>query len=153
MSSMDRVLNEKNIIENEFQDLLHQQNEMENKIMLQSKTISELEAGICALLSSVISSSEQLTGCELDTDIHRVFVDLNTKIKELSSAYMSYEQNPKLYAECLGRKIITTGHFLGILQKRGLEICNNCPDIQAGESMCPKLVNILFINILFSFQK
>lgn len=153
ISNLDRLVNEKSIIENEFQDLLHQQNELEDKIMLKNQSISELESGICALITSVISSSEQLAFEVSETNINAIFTDLSTKLKELSSAFVNYEQNPKLYAECLGRRVITAGHFLGILQKRGLEICNNCPDIQAGESKIFLNSFVLFtIAFLFDFR-
>ncbi|KAL5283135.1 HIP1.2 family protein [Megaselia abdita] len=152
ISNLDRLVNEKSIIENEFQDLLHQQHEMENRLMLKDKTILELQSGICALLKSVISSSEQLT-FDYESDLHQIFTELIIKIKELSSAFNNYEQNPTLYVECLGRKVITAGHFLGLLQKRGLEICNNCPDIQAGEKIAEEFhsfqndINQLFDSI------
>lgn len=147
---MDRLVNEKSVIENEFQDLLHQQNEIENNIISKNKTISELESGICALLTAVISSSEQLALEVPDTNLIEIFSDSSFKIRELSSAFNNYEQNPKLYAECLGRRVIATGHFLGILQRRGLEICNNCPDIQAGES---KIFFSCYIQYNSHFQK
>lgn len=96
--------------------------------------MQELESRIHNILEAVISSSENLIFDAADPNLNNIFNESSFLLKELATALINYEENPNQYAECIARKVISAAHLLGILQKRGFEICNNCPDIQAGES-------------------
>lgn len=104
-------------------------------------------------MDAIISSSENLVFESVDTNnINNIFNDSCLKLKELDAAVFNYEQKPELYAECLGRNIIFVAHLLGILQKKGQDICNNCPDIQAGESKIFYFALFFLLSFYFNFR-
>jgi hypothetical protein len=153
-SNMDRMTNEKCTIESDFQDLLHQQDETQEKYQiacLETKHLAEQlteakihgDASIRALLEACFKSSEKLALRAIsDNDtlasgtptyflmIAEELQDILTKLQLVHSKYL---QDNTQNVEALARRVIVGGHLLATAHVQGLAVCNNSADIECGE--------------------
>lgn len=145
MLILDKLTNDKSIIETKLQNSIQAINKLENTLECKNTFISELETVNNNILRSVIIASENMAReSYYNINIIEVFQDSSAKITDLTSAYMKYKEDSKPFAEYYGKSIIAAGHCLGTLQKQCLKICNACPNIQAGEG---NVFNIIFTHI------
>lgn len=151
-----RVLVEKETFETDIQDLLHQQEQMDQKHNEALARIRELEielmnskihgeTALRALLEACIKTSEKIT-LRAITDsetpgasgtatyfimIAEELQDVLTKLKIVHENYRKDNNN----VEALVRKVQASGHLLASVHEQGMAICNKSTNIDTGESM------------------
>lgn len=152
---MERLRVEKLTIENELQDLLHQQLDMEERHKQFEAAIAVLEdrvketeirneAAIKSLLESIIKSSEklatraisenELAGTAIGTPAYFLLVaeELQDNLTELAASHAQYI-NDNSAVEAFARKVISGGHLMASSHVQGISVCNTCSDIDSGE--------------------
>jgi translation elongation factor EF-Ts len=151
---MDRMTNEKCSIESDFQDLLHQQDEVQEKYQvacLESKHLAEQlteakihgEAALRALLEACFKSAEKLAlraisdNDRLASGTPTYFLMIAEELKDiltkLELVHVSYVKDNSQNVESLARKVIIGGHLLATAHVQGLAVCNSSADIELGE--------------------
>lgn len=155
-ASYDRVLSEKNAFETDIQDLLHQQEQMDQKHNESVLRIQQLELDLVnskihgetalrALLEACIKTSEKITLrtiAESETPgasgtstyfimIAEELQDVLTKLKIVHENYLKDNNNN---VEALVRKVQSSGHLLASVVEQGMAICNKSTNIDTGES-------------------
>lgn len=160
---MEQLIHEKLEIENDFQDILHQQedltrqnNEAQEIIKeLEGKTISlkiHGETSLKTLLETCIKSSKNLINksiidSELQTAIeakHYFFVNaenLKNILIEFLIVYEKYYENNE-NVEGFARKSILMGNLASMIHIQGLLICNKLPNIEIADRKIKKLIYI-----------
>lgn len=161
-ATLERLSNEKHEIENDLQDLLHQQNELDEKHRNALQTISALESSLQdskihgetslrTLLEACIKSSENLAmraanenefSQAAGTSAYFMMIaeELQEKFNELKIVYDKYS-NDNSQVEGLARKTVLAGHLMATVQIQGMTICNTSADIECGERIANELKN------------
>lgn len=154
---------EKRNIECDFQDLLHEQEEMEEKYNAALSTIQALESSledlkirdetrIRALVEACINSSKKLTeramtenevaaAAGTPTYFMMIAEELQTALSELGIVHDNYVCDNS-NVEGLARKVVLCGHLMATVHIQGITIYNTSADIEYGESM---LIFYMFI--------
>ena len=142
-------------MENDVQDLLHQQSELEERNREAQEKIAALETSIReseikysvalrSLLETCIKSSEKMatramsenefagTGIGTPGYFTLIAEELQDVLSELSVSHGEYVSN-KDCAELFARKVILGGHLMATAHVQGMSVCGTCPDIELGE--------------------
>lgn len=141
-------------LENDVQDLLHQQSELEERNKAALSTIAVLEGSmresgikysvaLRSLLETCIKSSEKMatraneddfSGTPIGTPGYFMLIaeELQEVLSELSVSHGEYVGNSNC-AELLARKVILGGHLMATAHVQGISVCSTCPDIESGE--------------------
>ena len=157
-----------------MQDLLHEQEELNEKYTAALSTVAALEATIQdtkirdethlrALIEATIKSSEKLTTRAMSENevagtagtssyFMMVAEELQSVLNELTIVHESYLMDNS-NVEGLARKIILGGHLMATVHVQGMTICNTSADIECGESEYIFLQTILraMLFILLNF--
>lgn len=151
----ERMQMERLDLENDVQDLLHQQTELEERNQAAQATISTLEVALKeseikysvalrSLLETCIKSSEKMAtraisenefaGTTIGTPGYFTLIaeELQEVLSELSVSHGEYVEK-KDCAELFARKVILGGHLIATAQVQGISVCSTCPDIECGE--------------------
>lgn len=154
-ANYDRVLSEKQTCETDFQDLLHQQEQLDLKHNETVLKIQQLEndllnskihgeTALRALLEACIKTSEKITLraiAESETPgasgtvtyfimIAEELQDVLLKLKIVHENYLQDNNN----VEALVRKVQSAGHLMASVHEQGMAICNKSTNIENGES-------------------
>lgn len=142
-------------LENDVQDLLHQQSELVEKNRQAQEMISTLEgsmkeaeirysAALRSLLETCIRSSEKMAtraicddefaGTPIGTPGYFMLIaeELQDVLSELAVSHGEYVKD-KNCAELFARKVIMGGHLMATAHIQGISVCSTCPDIECGE--------------------
>ena len=155
-ANYDRVLSEKETVEMDIQDLLHQQEQLEIRQLEAADKIDQLkvevtnakihgETALRALLEACIKSCEKITIRAITesetpgasgTSTYFIMLaeelqDVLTKLKLVHDSYIKDNDNN---VEALARKVIVGGHLLASIHEQGMAICNKSTNIESGES-------------------
>lgn len=162
----ERMQMERLDMENDVQDLLHQQTELEERNAVAQGKITALEQAIGeaeikysvalrSLLETCIKSSEKMAtrgisenefaGTPIGTPGYFALVaeELQEVLSELSVAHGEYVTDRNC-AELFARKLISGGHLMAAAHTQGVSVCSTCPDIESGE----RKLNICRLKIL-----
>lgn len=152
MSSFDRVMREKENIEVDFQDLMHQQEMVEQKNMeiiqrleqekLNAKIHGDIQ--IRTLLEACIKTSENITmraiadceagACGTSTYFIMIAEELQDVLTKLKLVHENYVKDGDNNMEALVRKVQSLGHLMSSIHEQGMTICNKSTNIENGES-------------------
>ncbi|XP_058838114.1 huntingtin-interacting protein 1 isoform X2 [Topomyia yanbarensis] len=154
-ANMDRLLTEKGTIESDLQDLLHQQDEMDQKYQAAVDTVRNLEnalvdSKICGetalrtLLEACIKSSEKLALRAISenempgaggtpTYFLMIAEELQEVLSKLAIVHENYRKDNSTNVESLARKVIIGAHLLASAHVQGMSICNRSANIECGE--------------------
>lgn len=146
---------EKNQIETDLQDLLHEQEEMKEKHDAALSTISALESSLSdvkireesrlrALMEACVKSSEKLVTRAISenevagargTSVYFTMVaeELQNVLNQLVIVHDNYLADNS-NVEGFARKVILGGHLIASVHVQGTIICNSSADIDGGES-------------------
>lgn len=142
-------------LENDVQDLLHQQTELENRSQAAQDTINILQAELSdreikyaaalrSLLETCIKSSEKMAtrsisenefaGTTIGTPGYFTLIaeELQEVLSELSVSHGEYVGDWNC-AELFARKVILGGHLMATAHIQGISVCSTCSDIECGE--------------------
>lgn len=142
-------------LENDVQDLLHQQSELEERNRVAEQKIGALEGSIReseikysvalrSLLETCIKSSEKMAtraisenefaGTPIGTPGYFTLIaeELQEVLSELGVSHGEYVSD-KNCAELFARKVILGGHLMATAHVQGVSVCSTCPDIESGE--------------------
>lgn len=142
-------------LENDVQDLLHQQSEMEERHKEAQATIMALQGNLRdteikssvalrSLLEACIKSSEKMAtrassenefaGTTIGTQGYFALIaeELQEVLTELGVSHGEYVADNNC-AELFARKVILGGHLLATANIQGISVCSTCPDIETGE--------------------
>lgn len=147
---------DKDTFESDLQDLLHQQEQLDQKHNEALQKIQDLEVmlvnskiqgetALRALLEACIKTSEKITLraiAESETPgasgtatyfimIAEELQDVLTKLKLVHDNYLKDNKNN---VEALARKVQSSGHLLASVHEQGMAICNKLANIDTGES-------------------
>ena len=147
---------EKETSEIDCQDLLHQQEQLADKLSNANLNYQALEleltnsrihgeTGLRTLLEACIKTSEKLTLRAITesempgasgTATYFIMMaeelqDVLTKLKMVHESYLKDNTNN---VEALARKVIVGGHLLASVHEQGMAICNKSTNIDLGES-------------------
>lgn len=147
------MLKEKENIEVDFQDLMHQQEMVEKKNL---ETVQQLEQQkldlkihgeiqIRALLEACIKTSEAITmraiteceagACGTSTYFIMIAEELQDVLTKLKIVHENYTKDSENNMESLVRKVQSLGHLMASIHEQGMTICNKSTNIENGESM------------------
>ncbi|XP_055533824.1 huntingtin-interacting protein 1 isoform X2 [Wyeomyia smithii] len=154
-ANMDRLLTEKGTIESDLQDLLHQQDEMDQKYQDALGTMRNLESSLVdakisgetalrTLLEACIKSSEKLALRAISesempgaggtpTYFLMIAEELEEVLSKLAIVHESYRKDNSTNVESLARKVIIGAHLLASAHVQGMSICNRSANIECGE--------------------
>lgn len=155
-ANYERVLSEKETFETDIQDLLHQQEQMDQKHNEAVVKIQQLEldlinskvhgeAALRALLEACIKTSEKITlraisdsetpgASGTPTYFIMVAEELQDVLAKLKIVHGNYLKDNNNNVEALVRKVQTSGHLLASVHDQGMAICNKSTNIDTGES-------------------
>jgi hypothetical protein len=160
-----RILHEKDILECEIQDLLHQQEELKEKERDAAERIQKLEndllnskihgeTALRALLEACIKTSEKLTlraitdsetpgASGTATYFIMIAEELQDILAKLKLVHENYLKDNTNNVEALVRKVIVGGHLLASVHEQGMAICNKSANIDIGERKYWIFLNII----------
>lgn len=156
------MLIEKETSEIDCQDLLHQQEQLTEKLAEANLKYQALEldltnsrihgeTGLRTLLEACVKTSEKLTLRAITesempgasgTATYFIMMaeelqDVLTKLKMVHESYLKDNTNN---VEALARKVIVGGHLLASVHEQGMAICNKSTNIDSGESKFNRFV-------------
>ncbi|XP_065090097.1 huntingtin-interacting protein 1 isoform X2 [Ochlerotatus camptorhynchus] len=174
-ANMDRLLAEKGAIESDLQDLLHQQEEMDQKYQDALGTIKNLENSLVdtkisgetalrTLLEACIKSSEKLTlraisesempgASGTPTYFLMIAEELQEVLSKLTIVHENYLRDNSTNVESLARKVIIGAHLLASAHVQGMSICNRSANIECGEPEEIKELGASINGLFQSLQK
>ncbi|XP_058465660.1 huntingtin-interacting protein 1 isoform X3 [Malaya genurostris] len=160
-ANMDRLLTEKGTIESDLQDLLHQQDEMDQKYQAAMDTMRNLENSLVdskisgetalrTLLEACIKSSEKLALRAISenempgaggtpTYFLMIAEELQEVLSKLAIVHENYLKDNSTNVESLARKVIIGAHLLASAHVQGMSICNRSANIECGEQEIKEL--------------
>ncbi|XP_055601246.1 huntingtin-interacting protein 1 isoform X3 [Uranotaenia lowii] len=160
-ANMDRLQSDKGALESDLQDLLHQQEELEQKLRASEATVSDLEqllvnaritgeTSLRTLLEACIKSSEKLTLRAISenempgaggtpTYFLMIAEELQDVLSKLSLVHDSYLKDNSTNVESLARKVIIGAHLLASAHVQGMSICNRSANIECGERIAEEI--------------
>lgn len=152
---MERLLCEKCQFESDLQDLLHQQEQLDEKLKETVQKISYLESSLVntkihgetalrTLLESCIKSSEKITIRAINENemtgangTPSYFIlqseELKDILKKLSLVHENYLKDNSNNVEALARRIVQCGHLMANVHSQGIAVSNKSADIEFGE--------------------
>lgn len=152
----DRLQTEKITFESELHDLLHEQDEFNEKLEQTNSTVHVLEealkgarisadARVRALVEACIKSSEKLVrrataendvAAAAGTSSYFMMIadELNGVLSELSLVHLNYVSDNYKNVEALARKSILIGHLMASVYIQGITIGKTSANIECGES-------------------
>lgn len=159
--------NDKDRFESDFQDLLHEQEELADRYASSCSTIKALEstlqdtkireeARLRALVEACIKSSGKLASRAMaENDVvagatgtsayfMMIAEELQVVLNELAIVYDQYLSD-NTNVEGFARKVVLGGHLMATVHVQGMLICNTSSDIECGERM------VLYSEIVFFF--
>lgn len=159
--STTRLHADKDNVETDLQDMLHEQEELqarfaeakselaEVKLTIESQVIRE-ETRMRALVETCIRSAEKLTSRTLLDDELDTVADaaaylqlhseqLQTVLGEMAIVHGKYRVDPANNVESLARKVIGAGHLMATIQLQARQMCNASTDIESGESRAMRI--------------
>lgn len=164
-SEVDRLHTEKSTTESELHDLLHEQDEYNEKLEQIKSTIHILEealkaaringdARIRALVEACMKSSEKLvTRATAEQDVAvaagtptyfmMVSEELTRILNELSLVHVSYVADSYNNVEALARKCILMGYLMATVYIQGITVCKTSENIERGESNYDLFLDLL----------
>lgn len=146
------MLREKENIEVDFQDLMHQQEMVEQKnneiVQRLEQQLSDLkihsDIQIRTLLEACIKTSENITmraiteceagACGTTTYFIMVAEELQDVLVKLKIVHENYTKDGENNMEALVRKVQSLGHLMSSIHEQGMTICNKSTNIEHGES-------------------
>ncbi|XP_063708138.1 huntingtin-interacting protein 1 isoform X2 [Culicoides brevitarsis] len=153
-TTCDRLSNDKATLELDLQDLLHQQEQLEEKLNLSIDTNKTLEnvlqdtrikgdAALRALLETCVKESEKIAMRSInDNEMSRaggtpsyflmIAEEVQDVLTKLSLVHNNYQADSSANVEALARKIILGGHLLASAHVQGMAICASSADIECG---------------------
>lgn len=157
-------------LENDVQDLLHQQTELEEQNKAAQETIKSLQgevqeseikysAALRSLLETCIKSSEKMAtrsisenefaGTAIGTPGYFTLIaeELQEVLSELGVSHGEYVTD-KNCAELFARKVILGGHLMATAHIQGISVCSTCSDIECGER--EYLLNCIIVHLLIN---
>ncbi|XP_049544175.1 huntingtin-interacting protein 1 isoform X3 [Anopheles darlingi] len=160
-ANMERSVAEKEAIESDLQDLLHQQEETERRLQSAQLKIGELETALTdsrisgdtalrTLLEACIKSSEKLTVRALGenempgaggtpTYFLMIAEELQEVLTKLKMVHENYLKDNSTNVESLARKVIIGAHLLASAHVQGMTICNRSANIESGERIAEEI--------------
>lgn len=149
--------NDKDRFESDFQDLLHEQEEIADRYASSCSTIKALEstlqdtkireeARLRALVEACIKSSGKLASRAMaENDVvagatgtsayfMMIAEELQVVLNELAIVYDQYLLD-NTNVEGFARKVVLGGHLMATVHVQGMHICNTSSDIDRGERM------------------
>ncbi|XP_035789603.1 huntingtin-interacting protein 1-like isoform X2 [Anopheles albimanus] len=170
-ANLERSVAEKEAIESDLQDLLHQQEEKERRVQSAQTKICELETALAdsrisgdtalrTLLEACIKSSEKLTVRAIGenempgaggtpTYFLMIAEELQEVLTKLKMVHENYLKDNSTNVESLARKVIIGAHLLASAHVQGMTICNRSANIESGE---PEEIKKLGHSITSLFQ-
>ncbi|XP_058055147.1 huntingtin-interacting protein 1 isoform X4 [Anopheles bellator] len=171
-ANMERSLSEKETIESDLQDLLHQQEETEQRLRAAQATVGTLQAALAdsritgetalrTLLEACIKSSEKLTLRAIGenempgaggtpTYFLMIAEELQEVLTKLKMVHENYLKDNSTNVESLARKVIIGAHLLASAHVQGMTICNRSANIESGERIAEEIKKLgLSITSLF----
>lgn len=145
-------MKEKENVEVDFQDLMHQQeliekkhNEMIQQIEKEKMDLKiHSEVSIRSLLEACIKTSEKITmraiteceasACGTSTYFIMIAEELQDVLTKLNIVHENYLKDNENNMEALVRKVQSSGHLLASIHEQGMTICNKSTNIESGES-------------------
>ncbi|XP_055619994.1 huntingtin-interacting protein 1 isoform X2 [Toxorhynchites rutilus septentrionalis] len=174
-ANMDRMLTEKVAIESDLQDLLHQQEEMDQRYQEALATVRHLESSLVdakitgetalrTLLEACIKSSEKLTLRAISenempgaggtpTYFLMIAEELQDVLSKLTIVHESYRKDNSTNVESLARKVIIGAHLLASAHVQGMSICNRSANIECGEPQEIRELNSSITSLFQSLHK
>ena len=162
-ANYDRVLSEKESFEIDIQDLLHQQEQMDQKNNEALLRIQQLElelvnskihgeTALRALLEACIKTSEKITlraiaesetpgASGTSTYFIMVAEELQDVLTKLKIVHENYRKDNNNNVEALVRKVQSAGHLLASIHEQGMAVCNKSTNIDTGESELENFLN------------
>ena len=162
-ANYDRVLSEKESFEIDIQDLLHQQEQMDQKNNEALLRIQQLElelvnskihgeTALRALLEACIKTSEKITlraiaesetpgASGTSTYFIMVAEELQDVLTKLKIVHENYRKDNNNNVEALVRKVQSAGHLLASIHEQGMAVCNKSTNIDTGESELENFFN------------
>ncbi|XP_053683502.1 huntingtin-interacting protein 1 isoform X2 [Sabethes cyaneus] len=160
-ANMDRLLTEKGTIESDLQDLLHQQDEMDQRYQDALATMRNLENSLVdakisgetalrTLLEACIKSSEKLALRAISenempgaggtpTYFLMIAEELQEVLSKLAIVHENYRKDNSTNVESLARKVIIGAHLLASAHVQGMSICNRSANIECGERIAEEI--------------
>jgi hypothetical protein len=155
-ANYERVLVEKETFETDCQDLLHQQEQLDQKHNEALARIQQLEIDLVnakihgetalrALLEACIKTSEKITlraisesetpgASGTSTYFIMIAEELQDVLAKLKIVHENYVKDNTNNVEALVRKVQSSGHLLASVHEQGMAICNKSKNIETGES-------------------
>ncbi|XP_063708140.1 huntingtin-interacting protein 1 isoform X4 [Culicoides brevitarsis] len=163
-TTCDRLSNDKATLELDLQDLLHQQEQLEEKLNLSIDTNKTLEnvlqdtrikgdAALRALLETCVKESEKIAMRSInDNEMSRaggtpsyflmIAEEVQDVLTKLSLVHNNYQADSSANVEALARKIILGGHLLASAHVQGMAICASSADIECGERIAEEIKDL-----------
>jgi hypothetical protein len=169
-AKLDRMVIEKNNLEDDIHELLSQQdlietkdNEIVRQMEQQAATMQmKNDNQIRALLQGCMKAIEEINVRAHENDMSAftnsayfmmLSEELQDSLAKLIPTHESYLQDKNANADTFLRSILLSGHLSSLVYERAMEACNLMTNINSGESKYQTLFLILFKKSLYFFDK